>query len=536
MIYIKKFKKNILLKVLKGYKKLNNLGKLESAHLLNERLAEVRCINNGVFYKFIFGATYNLAEITIRQFLLSKLMGLRLVRAILYSNGLSNKNLIYPLPLSWINIPSEFNIDVDKRKSRFAWIFITIIFFLIGLIKISQILQLGIFNIIKSKSKKLGRYVMFIGLSKNNIPNQINHSKDNIISWYSEWSGRSENVKSFCHTVRTSQPIYFNNVSVFSLDSELPKLSGINELLDFLLWSMAAASLSLFDLIRGRWWHAVILSEASKAKVVRIKDKKALAEEYLFHNSAPIYRPLWTYEAESKKSRITFYFYSTNCEAFEGKEHLSRRVYYGYKTMTWPNYLVWDSYQAKFISKVAKFNPKIEVVGPILFSSSVQDVWQFKKPYIAVFDVQPVRPSLYRTYGIEFDFYTPETVNKFILDIYEILKGRNLNMAHKQKRDISSRLHRSYKSLINQLVMLPNYTEIDPDLAAKSIVENALAVISLPFTSTAIIAKEGNKPTAYYDPNSALKKDDIAAHGVQILQGRKELEDWINALSKGINS
>ncbi len=535
-MYIKRFNKNILLKVLRGYKKLNNLGKLESAHLLNEKLAEVRCIENGVFYKFIFGASYDLAEITIRQFLLSKLMGLRLVRAVLCSNGLSIQNLIYPLPSPWINIPSEFNIDLDKRKSQFIWIFITIFFFLIGLIKISHILWMGIFNVVEFKSKKLGRYVVFIGLSKNNIPNQFTHSKDNIISWYSEWSGRSENINSFCHTVRNSQLINFNNANIYSLDSEIPKLSGISELLNFLLWSLAAASLSLFDLIRGRWWHALILSEASKAKVFCIKDKKALAEEYLFHNSAPIYRPLWTYEAESKKSRVTFYFYSTNCEAFVGKERLSRRVYYGYKTMTWPNYLVWDSYQAEFISKVAKFNPKIEVVGPILFSSSVQDKWQYKKPYIAVFDVQPVRPSLYRTYGIEFDFYTPETVNKFILDIYEILKGRELNMAHKQKRDISSRLHKSYKSLINQLVMLPNYTVIDPELAAKSIVENAQAVISLPFTSTAIIAKEANKPTAYYDPNSALKKDDIAAHGVQILQGRKELEDWINALSKGINS
>jgi hypothetical protein len=73
-MYIKRFNKNILLKVLRGYKKLNNLGKLESAHLLNEKLAEVRCIENGVFYKFIFGASYDLAEITIRQFLLSKLI------------------------------------------------------------------------------------------------------------------------------------------------------------------------------------------------------------------------------------------------------------------------------------------------------------------------------------------------------------------------------------------------------------------------------------------------------------------------------
>lgn len=536
MIYIKKIKKNILLKVLRGYKNLNKLGKLESAHLLNEKLTEISCINNGVFYKFIFGASYHLAEITTRQFLLSKLMGLRLVRAILYSNGLSGKKLIYPFPSAWVSIPSEFNIDIDKSKSRFAWIVITIFFFLVGIIKISQILCLGIFNILKLNSKELGKYIVFIGLSKNNIPDPINQSKDNIIYWYFQWQKRIKNIKSFCHTVKESQLIRLNNVDVFSLDSELPKLSGISEFFKFFLWSLAAVFLSLFDLIRGRWWHAVMLSEASKAKVVSIKAENVLAEEYLFHNSAPIYRPLWSYEAENKKSKIIFYFYSTNCEAFGGKQHLSGRVYYGYKIMTWPNYLVWDSYQSDFISRVALSNHKIEVVGPILFSSSRQNDRIIEKPYIAVFDVQPVRSSLYRSYGIEFDYYTPETVNKFIIDIYEVLGVRNINMAHKQKRDISSRLHRSYKNLIKQLSGLKNYTEIDPDLAAKSIVENALAVISMPFTSTAIIAKKANKPSAYYDPNSALHKDDIAAHGVPILQGRKELEDWVQTVFMKVNS
>ena len=52
----------------------------------------------------------------------------------------------------------------------------------------------------------------------------------------------------------------------------------------------------------------------------------------------------------------------------------------------------------------------------------------------------------------------------------------------------------------------------------------------MPFTSTALIAKEMGKPTAYYDPLGLLQKDDRAAHGIDILSGMDELEGWLSVV------
>ena len=52
----------------------------------------------------------------------------------------------------------------------------------------------------------------------------------------------------------------------------------------------------------------------------------------------------------------------------------------------------------------------------------------------------------------------------------------------------------------------------------------------MPFTSTALIARELNKPTCYYDPTEVILKDDRAAHGIEIISGREELALWLDSV------
>jgi polysaccharide biosynthesis PFTS motif protein len=53
----------------------------------------------------------------------------------------------------------------------------------------------------------------------------------------------------------------------------------------------------------------------------------------------------------------------------------------------------------------------------------------------------------------------------------------------------------------------------------------------MPYTSTAIIAKQSNIPSVYYDPLKLLQKDDPAAHGILIIQSFDDLLAWINSQS-----
>ena len=68
---------------------------------------------------------------------------------------------------------------------------------------------------------------------------------------------------------------------------------------------------------------------------------------------------------------------------------------------------------------------------------------------------------------------------------------------------------------------------LDPSTSPIRVIESCNAVISYPFTSTAILARENGKPSVYYDPVSLIQKDDRGAHGIEILSGIDELREWV---------
>ena len=117
-------------------------------------------------------------------------------------------------------------------------------------------------------------------------------------------------------------------------------------------------------------------------------------------------------------------------------------------------------------------------------------------------------------------------------DIYESLQVTNTSLVLKRKRNIGKLIHYRYRNLLSQLEKHPNLLSLDPDTAAHQVVKKCKAVISIPFTATALIAERMGKPSIYYDPSGLIQKDDRGAHGIKIVSGRKELEAWLDGLSK----
>ena len=79
--------------------------------------------------------------------------------------------------------------------------------------------------------------------------------------------------------------------------------------------------------------------------------------------------------------------------------------------------------------------------------------------------------------------------------------------------------------------MLSNYLEIDPRVDAMVVIQKTKACISLPFTSTALIAKYEGKPSIYYDPSGIIQKNDRAAHGIPVLVNIDELQQWVEGIN-----
>jgi polysaccharide biosynthesis PFTS motif protein len=270
-----------------------------------------------------------------------------------------------------------------------------------------------------------------------------------------------------------------------------------------------------------------MLSESLKLTRVRLAKRGQLAKDYLFHNSGPFYRPLWTYEAEKEGARILFYFYSTNSES--PKMGKSCPVQYPWHLMSWPYYLVWDKYQANFIKRVERHNSIIEEVGVIWFSSCAEELPIVEQKSITVFDVTPMRAGYYIALGAYAEFYVPIVVNQFLNDIQEVLTQNNYTMVHKMKRT-NVNTHKKYSYNIKALRKKSNYQQVHPDLDATQLIQKSAATISMPFTSTALIARQEGKLSAYYDPSGMIQKDGKEAHDIPVLSGIKELKEWVRSI------
>jgi polysaccharide biosynthesis PFTS motif protein len=108
----------------------------------------------------------------------------------------------------------------------------------------------------------------------------------------------------------------------------------------------------------------------------------------------------------------------------------------------------------------------------------------------------------------------------------------NYTMVLKRKRDAGNLLNSKYKKYIDRLSLSSNFLELDPNISASRLIYRSEIVISLPFTATAIIAKKAGKASIYYDPSGIVQKDDRAAHGIEIVSGFAELNQWFMKINK----
>jgi polysaccharide biosynthesis PFTS motif protein len=532
--FVKQFKIRRLRRILRGHRSLKQSNTIGRVIALTRALTTTRLEEGGGRYSpFFFGAAIDHAELVIRQYLLSRLAGLNLTRALLYASGKPGSALVYSLPPDWRRIIRTQGFKIASFRTAVLWNVYVGMVLAYGYIKIVKIILSSIKAAFKQSTHELGRYVYFDSLAPGNLPQSCKGGQQSldIISWYMQWRGKISDIDAICHGINDTGQRNVNGIPVVSVPVSIPPLSHLGAITRFILWSIGACLIATWDFLRGRWWHALLLNQAALAAQVRIQNPELLAKDYLFHNSGWIYRPLWTYDAEHLGSKITFYFYSTNCDSFKRANGYAP-LYYGYHAMNWPHYLVWDEYQADFVQRAVGETANISIVGPIWFHTSAQAIPTLPPKTVAVFDVQPARDAWYNTLGIEFDYYTAINAIQFLSDIHKVLKSFDAVMSLKRKRKIGRLAHSKYRNFVEKFDDHGNFITIDPDTSANQLIECCVASISTPFTSTAIIANELGKPTCYYDPTGLIQQDDRAAHGIPVICGIDELRCWIAQIFK----
>lgn len=523
---IKRFQRGRLRHMIRGYQSLRRSGQLDRITMVKQVLTECPLnLTNLNFSPILMGQGSDSGEIIVRQYLLIRIGGFNLNRALLRALGSKRNSVVFPLPNEWRNILKKHGFKVANIRSAVLWQFYVLALLLYGVVRIGKISFAGI-SFGRNAESQLKPYAYFVDLVHGNLPQERTDTKSyDVISWYLQRFGKAKNIEVVQHSVARALPVIVGGVEVFPCQGPLPSLMSTRAVCDYVLWGFHASLIAAVDCLRGRWWHALLLNQSALASQVRNLPEGSLAQEYLFHNSCWIYRPLWTYEAERRGSAIIFYFYSTNTEDFK-RSSVYPPIPYGWKAMTWPRYLVWDKYQADFVRRSVRKSVTISVVGPIWFECKPLLMPQIKKPGIAVFDVTPQRLSSYCTFGIDYEFYIPRISKMFLEHIADKAQQADILMLWKGKRRIGSRAHPNYRQFAGKLSERSNVVTIDPDISALRLIESSCAVISMPFTSTALIARALGKPSIYYDPTGELQRDDRAAHGIEVIRGPEELRHW----------
>lgn len=527
--YCNKRKARRLRSIMRGYEILRKQDRLDFILNLKDQITNCPLnLSKDKISSIVFGAGTSNAELILKQFLITRIVDLNFNSTILFSISNPTHKIAFPLPVIWINILKENNLNVSKTKCLILFYFFCLKMIVNGIVygcilSINSLLKINAKNI----SNNTNGIVYFDSLTISNLsPHKESH---NIINWYLQWKNKINNLKYIHHSVSDAKEYSIDNVIIGFSSRTIVLFSSLKSLIKYLALLFLATIISLYNLSRCRWWNAVIFYETAKSLAMKVQNPNFIANQYMFHNSGWLYRPLWTYEAELKGAEIIFYFYSTNCETFQSlnKKFIQAN---SWQLINWPKYLVWDNFQAVFIRKFDANSPDVEVVGAIWFSSSGETLKSFSKKSIAVFDVQPFRSSRYQILGLDIEYYTPKNANKFVSDIFEVCCNYNLNVLFKRKREIGNAAHPNYRNHLKKFLMNSNFVSIEPDISPTEIIEKCSGVVSMPFTSTALVAKQLGIPSIYYDPFGMVLHDDPASHSISVITNKDELYKWIESL------
>jgi polysaccharide biosynthesis PFTS motif protein len=520
--------RNQIRMMMRGYRSLKQAGKL---HIIEDSVQYLReyqlHIPSTTLPKSLWGQASNSAELIIRQLLSSRY--LNLTRALLIGSSKPNAKIIAPFPKVWRVQLERLGFPIDHSRSAVAWNLYLIKNLCYGIAKAFVIIR-GFFIATTSGLNKRGNYIYFCDLDASNIPaSQCNSSTRCIISWYIRWSGRRHDIDSLRHSVPDASPLFLGPYHVSHQSAPIPSLDSIGQQFAFVFWIFLSLAHQLLSCFKGYWWNVLIYQESVSSFLVRIQST-SFAKEYWFHNSR-LYPPLWVYELPLKGSRCVYYFYSTNTETFLFRKDGTRPFITPYSLMNWPEYLVWDIYQHSFVMQCCNTCSSIKIVGPIAFSeySSISPLGSTcdSLPSIAVFDVQPVRDSSYQGLGIASDFYIPDYCIAFLSDLIICAAQLNLNLLIKKKRDIGRTAHPKYRNFLASISAQDHITLVDPGVSPATLVQNAIASISMPFTSAAIISREAGLPSVYYLPAISCGVDYSLSHGISVIDNTANLRLWM---------
>ena len=490
----------------------------KQSHLINYIFKQL--MNEPNYPDLIFFSV-EISSIQIKQYSLQKLFNSSTTNSLIKSVADKKVGQIFPFSKNLRAQLESKNLRVKNLQSELFWRFKCLTHLGFSFINLLNILRRNKVDFSKKK-EFLDLYIH--GVRKETLAiSQTDEKLDNILSYF---KNRNKTNKIMVHLSDNRDKEIMSDVCVVNSPFFGFTLFKIISIIFFYLFLAIRA---FWDLVLGSGYLAFMSNEILLKKLALEINDKYIAREYAFSQSTISYFPAWLGVLSERGAIVTLYFYSHNLLPMQKKEE-KQDWYYLYNLLNWPSYLVWDKKFGNEIKKIALNSPSIEISDPISLMDNNNQILDIAE-YIAIFDVTPVRPSALSNYGIFSTIYDDEFSKYFFKKIISIAEKLGQPVVIKHKRNKTVPTSKRYRHLMNGLSKKSIVKFLNPDISARRVILNSKASISMPFTSTALIAKFSNKPTIYFDPFGDLEKNQLASLDVDIISDEQNLISWMKSLN-----
>ena len=240
---------------------------------------------------------------------------------------------------------------------------------------------------------------------------------------------------------------------------------------------------------------------------------------------------MWTYTAEKNGSQITLYGYASSFGGFNSKNN-NENLEFEYENLNWPKILFWSNDYINFIKSKVPNNVIVEKVKFPIYLTDKNIVFpKVNKKYITIFDITPSEEFYSCNSLVNMNYRNFESSQLFLLDLYKISEFFNYSIVWKRKRKFDYVHSREYIKFCKMFELRDNIYIIDSEASAFRIIKESEIVISIPFTSTAFIAKHFGKKSIFYDPTKLLSKEDRGRQDIDLISGYDELYNWFKKIN-----
>ena len=303
------------------------------------------------------------------------------------------------------------------------------------------------------------------------------------------------------------------NVSAASLFDYRPRnfFTAFNQIIRF---GFSVGELGLIL----RYFHEVYKFQfLNKANTDNIKLFITLASESWV-------KPIWFNQVKLDSSRIIY----VNLSASSSPTTLNEIEVLGWERLSlWDEVWVLDAHQKHlFLARSIQSKYKVIIMGSPFWTDSLEPFVEFKDKgdYVAIFDIQPTRKFLGWSGLYDCGYFDSAYSLNFIRDILEVSARLGKTCILKSKRKDPRYFDAEYYQGIEILGQkYKNFIYADADIAPHRIIQDSLVTISVPFTSTAIIASELGVPSLFYDPIGKVLSNDPSARRIRVVSGQTEL-------------